>query len=556
MHPQSCLAGMVLIASSATASIIASDDVPLIGPSFLSNFDISKGSYLEEAKYKFPLLIEELFEVGDLNKTDLIFAVDVFSAATNDSLYSYYHVGEGYKDTLTKGELSEETIFRIGSVTKLFTVYAIIAKAGMEVLSYPVTIFLPELLSNSSNNPIERIDWSEITVGALAAHQAGSGGTGGYFRTNPDTTGDDRREFLNYMRDQQYPTIASNRNALYSDAGYGVLTLILERLTGQEYRDAVRDVIFEPLGMNSSSATVPSGTDVNAVNRTGIGSWGLDIPVVAGSGGIYSSAKDLRLAGLSILNSKLLLPYTTREWMKPCSSTGVLVELVGAPWEITRLTLPIGPGSNRTRISDIYIKAGGNGDYTSILALSPDHGIGFSLMLAGDTATQARWPLRDTVGETFITAAEFAAAESAENNLTGTFIVEGFESSNITIEVTKGEPGLNLTAFFLKGEDQLANFTSARLYPTGLYSNSRSLSALYNTKGNVSVAFRQVSGLPSPPPVRAAVEGGKGGLFDNTFSWMNVGSGGAVDEFIFDLQDTRVVGIKNPGYEVEFVRAN
>ena len=84
------------------------------------------------------------------------------------------------------------------------------------------------------------------------------------------------------MRDQQNPTIASNRNALYSDAGYGVLTLILERLTGQEYKDAVRDLIFEALGMNSSSATVPSGTDVNAVNRTGIGSWGLDIPVVAG----------------------------------------------------------------------------------------------------------------------------------------------------------------------------------------------------------------------------------------------------------------------------------
>ena len=172
-------------------------------------------------------------------------------------------------------------------------------------------------------------------------------------------------------------------------------------------------------------------------------------------------------------------------------------------------------------------------------------------MLAVDTATQARWPLRDIVGETFITAAEYAAAESAENNLTGTFVVEGSESSNITIEVTKGEPGLNLTAFFLKGEDQLANFTSARLYPTGLYSNSRSLSALYNTKGNVSVAFRQASGLPSPPPVRAAVEGGKGGLYDNTFSWMNVGSGGAVDDFIFDLEDTRVVGIKNPGYEVE-----
>ena len=67
------------------------------------------------------------------------------------------------------------------------------------------------------------------------------------------------------------------RSALYSDAGFGVLTLILERLTGQEYKDAIKDIIFTPLGMNSSSAVVPNGTDVDAVARTGLVSWGTDV---------------------------------------------------------------------------------------------------------------------------------------------------------------------------------------------------------------------------------------------------------------------------------------
>ncbi|KAG5662653.1 hypothetical protein KAF25_005071 [Fusarium avenaceum] len=542
MRAHSYLATTALI-SAATATIVASNDVPLIGPSFLSNFDISKSEYIGEAKEKFPSLLKKAFESNVLNKTDLIFSVDVFSAATNDSLYSYYHVGETYKDTLTKGKLTEDTIFRTGSVSKMFTVYAIIAKAGIRILSEPVTVFLPELLGNSSSNPIERIDWSEISVGALASHQAGSSGPG-----DP--------EFLEYMRDTQLPTTAPYRSALYSDAGYGVLTLILERLTGEEYKDAVKSVLFKPLGMNSSSSVTPNGTDIDAVDRTGLGSWGADIPIVAGSGGIYSSPKDLRTAGLSILNSELLSPAVTREWMKPRSGTGTLVELVGAPWEITRLTLPTGPGSNRTRISDLYLKAGGNGDYTCIFALSPDHGVGFSLMLAGDTASAARWPLRDLVGELFITASEYAAAESAEKNLAGTFVVEGSETTNITLEVTKGEPGLNITSFYFEGEDQLANVTSSRLYPTGLYSNSRSLAAQYNIKGKFSAAFRQVSGLPRPPPARAAVEGGKGGLFDNTFSWMNVGFFGGVDEFIFDIENSKVVSITNPGYEVKFVRAD
>lgn len=84
------------------------------------------------------------------------------------------------------------------------------------------------------------------------------------------------------MRDTQLPTTAPYRSALYSDAGYGVLTLILERLTGEEYKDAVKSVLFKPLGMNSSSSVIPNGTDVDAVDRTGLGSWGADIPIVAG----------------------------------------------------------------------------------------------------------------------------------------------------------------------------------------------------------------------------------------------------------------------------------
>lgn len=92
--------------------------------------------------------------------------------------------------------------------------------------------------------------------------------------------------------------------------------------------------------------------------------------------------------------------------MKPYSGTGSVVELVGAPWEITRLMIPVNPASNRTRVCDIYIKSGGNVDYTSVIALSPDHGLGFSILVAGFTASDARWPLRDALGETSIDLCE------------------------------------------------------------------------------------------------------------------------------------------------------
>lgn len=159
--------------------IVATDQVPLLGPSFISNFNSSKSQAIAEAKSDFPNMIESLFSSRDLNQTDLIFAVDVFSASTNDSIYSYYHVGEGQEYALTAGRLDDNTVSKIGSVSKLFTAYAIIAQAGMEVFNHPVTRYLPELTGNSTRNPLKTIDWSDITVGALLSHQAGSGGPTG-----------------------------------------------------------------------------------------------------------------------------------------------------------------------------------------------------------------------------------------------------------------------------------------------------------------------------------------------------------------------------------------
>lgn len=168
-----------LAATSAATHIIATDEVPLLGPSFLSNFDPSNSTSIGNAKTKFPGLVDDLFSAGKLNRTDLTFSIDVFSAATNRSIYRYSHVGEDAKKALTTGVFDDKTVSRIGSVTKLFTVYAIIAKAGIEIFSDPVTKHLPELAGNSSSNPLQRIRWEDITVGALASQQAGSGGVAG-----------------------------------------------------------------------------------------------------------------------------------------------------------------------------------------------------------------------------------------------------------------------------------------------------------------------------------------------------------------------------------------
>lgn len=240
--------------------------------------------------------------------------------------------------------------------------------------------------------------------------------------------------------------------------------------------------------------------------------------------------------------------------MKPRSGTGSLVELVGAPWEITRLTIPVSPASNRTRVCDLYLKAGGNGDYTSVIALSPDHGLGYSILVAGLSASEARWPIRDALGETFVRAAEYAAADNARDNLSGIFVSNSSQGTNITLAMDDDEPGLALESFFVNGEDNLGNAV-ARLYPTGLNADGKSLAFQYKTQGRILTSHRMIaSTLPLPP--RAAVEGGQGGdLFDHSFVWQGVDFWGPLDEFILEIVDGSLISISAPYYDVVLSRA-
>ncbi|KFA68352.1 hypothetical protein S40285_02513 [Stachybotrys chlorohalonatus IBT 40285] len=566
MVAHSTLLGPLLaFAAGAASQIATTDETPLLGPNFLANFDPTNASAVEAAKEAFPGVIEELFSQEVLNQTDLIFAVDVYSAATNESIYSYYHVGEGQEAALTAGELGDRTLGRLGSVTKMFTVYALLAQAGIGIFSQPVTDYLPELRAlNQSADILTHIAWEEITVGSLASHQAGSGGGGDLLPVEPDAPLPTTHDLLMSLRDTKHPVIAPFRSSVYSDNGFALLTVILERITCRPYREAIIQVLAEPLGLDDLTATQPNGTDVNAIDRSLIAegsAWNVEVPIFAGSGGLYGHAADLRKVGLSILNSELLSPATISQWMRPLSGTGSLAELVGAPWEISRLMIPVSPGSNRTRISDLYTKAGGNGDYTAIFALSPDHGIGFSILVAGSTATPARWPIRDAVGTTFIPAFEAAAFENAVQNVAGTFVGEQ-PGTNLTLTVDDDKPGVGLESYYLDGVESSGLLGRGtvdteyviRMYPTGVNSFSRSLASRYKTNGTFWVANRLIPELVPLAP-RPAADGGVGGLFENAHAWMSIDSFGPIDEVVFELVEGRVETVKMSTNGTIFTRA-
>lgn len=86
------------------------------------------------------------------------------------------------------------------------------------------------------------------------------------------------------MRTRKRPVVPPFQTALYSDAGFGILGRVLERLTGLPYADAMQSVLLAPLGLNSTSATEPRREDLNAVVLPGgfaESSWGFDNQITA-----------------------------------------------------------------------------------------------------------------------------------------------------------------------------------------------------------------------------------------------------------------------------------
>ncbi|GAW26799.1 putative beta-lactamase transpeptidase-like [Rosellinia necatrix] len=74
--------------------------------------------------------------------------------------------------------VTKNSIYRIGSISKLVTAYALLVGYGWESWDHPVTQYIPELrvgASDGAGDPVEDASWDEITIGALASHLSGIG---------------------------------------------------------------------------------------------------------------------------------------------------------------------------------------------------------------------------------------------------------------------------------------------------------------------------------------------------------------------------------------------
>ena len=161
--------------------------------------------------------------------------------------------GAGVADIDTGRPVTPRTLFRVASISKTLTATAVmqLRDRGLVHLDDPVVRFVPEIAALP--NPFGRIEG--VTVRRLLTHTSG-------LVANP-AVGDGMREFPWADENREAPLTSPDRLPIleppgsafrYSNAGYGLLGILVERLVGRPLVRYVADEVTGPLGMADTTA--------------------------------------------------------------------------------------------------------------------------------------------------------------------------------------------------------------------------------------------------------------------------------------------------------------
>jgi len=216
----------------------------------------------------------------------------------------------GNSDKTNSRPLDGNSIFEIGSVTKIFTslLLADMARRGEVALTDPVSKFLPDGVKMPERGG------KMITLQDLAQHRSSLP----VMPLNIGTVADPRNPYVNYSVENMYAFLTSyeltrdiGTQFEYSNVGIGLLGHTLSLASHKDYETLVQTRILQPLGMKSSGVALTSDLKSRlAIGHTGLfeatSNWELTA-AFEGATAMHSTANDL----LSFLAAQL--GYTQSE---------------------------------------------------------------------------------------------------------------------------------------------------------------------------------------------------------------------------------------------------
>lgn len=172
-----------------------------------------------------------------------------------------YARGFGYADTASREETQPYNKFRIASISKLITAVAVMKLVDDGKLSLNDRVFGSDAILNDPyfSNPKDKRVYG-ITVAHLLSHEGGWSLRWGDQMFMPLVVAEkmgvkppvDTRTIIRFVLDKRLHFTPGTGKA-YSNLGYSILGLVIEKVSGMPYEDYCKKAVLEPLGIYDMS---------------------------------------------------------------------------------------------------------------------------------------------------------------------------------------------------------------------------------------------------------------------------------------------------------------
>ena len=251
------------------------------------------------------------------------------SIALVDHQTTVWAKGFGFTDAEKKSPATADTVYRVGSVSKLFTDLAVmrLVEQGKLKLDEPITNYLPNFApKNPSGKP--------ITLRQLMAHHSGlcrEPPVGNYF----DPVNMSLEKMVASLNDTEL-VYAPQTKLKYSNAGVATVGYVLEKTQGEPFAKYLKQAVLEPMGMRHSGFEPTHELKKDLAAGIMWTPHGREFPAptfelgMSPAGSMYSTVNDLAIflkflsaPGKGLIDAKSLEQMWTPQFAQPDEKTGV-----------------------------------------------------------------------------------------------------------------------------------------------------------------------------------------------------------------------------------------
>lgn len=222
-----------------------------------------------------------------------------------------FEKGYGFADEEWNAKNTPTTKFHIASLTKQFTATCILLLQERHQLqvSDPISKYVPNLPPT----------WQTITLHQLLTHTSGIPNYAEMPRVDQtlNRTGATLRELVDLAATKPLE-FRPGTQLHYTNTGYTLLGMVIEKVSGVSYADFLEKNIFVPLGMKDSGYDVQSrilsqrASGYMRQKDQTVNADFIDMSLPNAAGSIYSTVEDMYRWNEAIGNGTLLSPASTR----------------------------------------------------------------------------------------------------------------------------------------------------------------------------------------------------------------------------------------------------